>query len=61
MSKPVTKEMRDLFIGGRGFNIWLLWNALPKDRVIRWDDPENEICIACGPMGGIPLYPGSGK
>jgi len=60
-SKPVTKEMKDIFIGGRGFDLWLLWNALPKDRVIRWDDPENEICIACGPIGGIPIYPGSGK
>jgi aldehyde:ferredoxin oxidoreductase len=61
MSKTVTKEMRDLFIGGRGFNLWLLWNALPKDRIIKWDDPQNEICIACGPLGGIPTYPGSGK
>ena len=61
VSKPVTEKMRDTFIGGRGFGLWLLWNALPKDRAIRWDNPENEICIACGPMGGIPIYPGSGK
>ena len=61
MSKPVTEKMKDIFIGGRGFDLWLLWNALPKDRIIKWDDPENEICIACGPMGGIPIYPGSGK
>ena len=61
MSKPVTKKMKDTFIGGRGFDLWLLWNALPKGRIIKWNDPENEICIACGPMGGIPIYPGSGK
>jgi len=61
MSKPVTKKMKDTFIGGRGFDLWLLWNALPKTRITKWDDPENEICIACGPMGGIPIYPGSGK
>ncbi len=60
-SKPVTKKMKDTFIGGRGFDLWLLWNALPKNRVIKWDDPENEICIACGPLGGIPIFPGSGK
>ncbi len=60
-SKPVTKRMKDTFIGGRGFNLWLLWNALPEDRVIKWDDPENEICIACGPLGGSSLFPGSGK
>jgi aldehyde:ferredoxin oxidoreductase len=60
-SKPVTQYMKDTFIGGRGFNLWLLWNALPKDRIVKWDDPENEICIACGPLGGTPIYPGSGK
>jgi aldehyde:ferredoxin oxidoreductase len=60
-SRPVSQKMKDIFIGGRGFNLWLLWNALPKDRVIKWDDPENEVCIACGPLGGTPVYPGSGK
>ena len=60
-SKPVTKFMKDTFIGGRGFNLWLLWNSLPKDRIVKWDGPENEICIACGPLGGTPIYPGSGK
>ncbi len=59
--KPVSEEMKDKFTGGRGFNLWLLWNALPKDRIIKWDDPENEVCIACGPLGGVPVYPGSGK
>jgi aldehyde:ferredoxin oxidoreductase len=60
-SKPVTDYMKDTFVGGRGFNLWLLWNALPKDRIVKWDDPENEICIACGPLGGTSIYPGSGK
>jgi aldehyde:ferredoxin oxidoreductase len=60
-SKPVSKQMRDTFTGGRGFNLWLLWNALPKHRIVKWDDPENEVCIACGPLGGTPVYPGSGK
>jgi aldehyde:ferredoxin oxidoreductase len=60
-SKPVSRQMRDTFTGGRGFNLWLLWNALPKNRVVKWDDPENEVCIACGPLGGTPVYPGSGK
>jgi aldehyde:ferredoxin oxidoreductase len=59
--KPVSKEMRETFTGGRGFDLWLLWNALPKDRIVKWDDPENEVCIACGPLGGTPVYPGSGK
>jgi len=61
MNKPVTQYMRDIFIGGRGFNLWLLWNALPKDRIVKWDDPENELCISSGPLGGTSIYPGSGK
>jgi aldehyde:ferredoxin oxidoreductase len=61
ISKPVSEEMKDTFTGGRGFNVWLLWNALPKDRIIKWSDPENEVCIAAGPLGGIPVYPGGGK
>lgn len=60
-SKPVDKRMKETFIGGRGFDLWLLWNALPTNRIIRWDDPENELCLACGPLGGTPVYPGSGK
>jgi aldehyde:ferredoxin oxidoreductase len=60
-SKPVSQDMKDKFTGGRGFNLWLLWNALPKNRIAKWDDPENEVCIACGPLGGIPVFPGSGK
>ena len=60
-SKSVSEEMRQIFTGGRGFNLWLLWNALPQDRIINWDSPENEICMAAGPLGGFPVYPGGGK
>jgi aldehyde:ferredoxin oxidoreductase len=60
-SKTVSEKMKETFTGGRGFDLWLLWNSLPKDRIIKWDDPENEVCLACGPLGGIPVYPGSGK
>ncbi len=60
-SKLVSQEMKDKFTGGRGFDLWLLWNALPKNRLIKWDDPKNEVCISCGPLGGIPVFPGSGK
>ncbi len=59
--RPVSENMKETFTGGRGFDLWLLWKALPKDRTVKWDDPENEVCIACGPLGGTPVYPGSGK
>lgn len=57
--KPVEQKTRDIFIGGKGYDLWLLWNAVQADT--RWDDPQNAICIACGPLGGTPIYPGSGK
>jgi aldehyde:ferredoxin oxidoreductase len=60
-SKPVSEKMRNTFTGGRGFDVWLLWNALPKGRAVKWDAPENEVCLAAGPLGGIPVYPGGGK
>jgi len=60
-SKPVSEKMKNTFTGGRGFNVWLLWNALPKERIVKWSDPENEVCLAAGPLGGIPVYPGGGK
>ncbi len=59
VAKPVTSEMKDMWTGGRGFCVWLLWNAV-SDKT-RWDDPENELVIAGGPIGGITAYPGSGK
>lgn len=59
--KTVSDEMKGKFIGGKGFDLWLMWNSLPKDRIIKWNDPENEICISSGPLGGNIFYPGSGK
>jgi len=58
-SKPVTEQMKELFVGGRGFDLWLLWHAATPET--RWDDPENEIVISSGPCGGVTQYPGSGK
>lgn len=60
-SHSVTDEMKDIFIGGKGFDLWLLWNDLPKDHAVKWDDPENELCIATGPLGAQLGYPGAGK
>ena len=59
LTKPVSEKMKETFIGGKGFDLWLLWNAVKG--TTKWNDPENAICIACGPLGGTPIYPGSGK
>ncbi len=57
--KPVTQAMKDLFTGGRGFALKLLWDAVTPET--KWDSPENELVIANGPICGITAYPGSGK
>lgn len=57
--KPVTEMMKDKFVGGKGFGLWYLWNAVTPET--KWCDPENEIIIAGGPICGITQYPGSGK
>jgi len=57
--KPMPEKIKQLFVGGKGFDLWLLWNAVSGDT--KWNDPENAICIASGPLGGTPVFPGSGK
>jgi aldehyde:ferredoxin oxidoreductase len=57
--KPVDQKTKAVFIGGKGYDLWLLWNAV--EPTTRWNDPQNAVCIASGPMGGTPSYPGSGK
>lgn len=57
--QPVTDGMKRIFTGGRGFGMKLLWDAVSANT--RWDDPENALVIAGGPIGGITAYPGSGK
>jgi aldehyde:ferredoxin oxidoreductase len=57
--KTVDPEMKKKFIGGRGYGLKLLWDATQPDT--KWNDPENEINIASGPIGGITQYSGAGK
>ena len=57
--KPVDQKIKDVFIGGKGYDLWLLWNAV--EATTQWNDPANAVCIAAGPLGGTPIYPGSGK
>jgi len=57
--KPVSKLMKDKFVGGKGFGLKLLWDGTKP--TTKWDDPENEIIIAGGPICGITQYSGTGK
>jgi len=58
-SKPVSDMMIDKFVGGKGFDLFLMWHGVQDDT--HWDSPENEICISFGPLCGNTSYPGSGK
>ncbi|MDD2199820.1 MAG: aldehyde ferredoxin oxidoreductase N-terminal domain-containing protein, partial [Bacteroidales bacterium] len=57
--KPVSQQMKEKFIGGKGFGLRLLWDATKP--TTKWNDPENEIIISPGPIGGITQYSGAGK
>lgn len=59
IEKDVPPQMKEKFIGGKGYGLRLLWDATKPDT--RWDDPENEIIISSGPIGGITQYSGTGK
>ncbi len=57
--KPVSEEMKEKFIGGKGFGLRLIWDGTRPDT--KWDDPENEIIISPGPVAGVTQYSGCGK
>ena len=57
--KPVSAQMKEKFIGGKGFGLRLLWDATKPNT--KWNDPENEIVISPGPIAGITQYSGTGK
>jgi len=56
---PVTEEMKDLWIGGKGFGLWLMLQEI--DKHTKWDSNNNPISMSSGPMGGTTSFPGSGK
>ena len=48
--KPVTQGMKDNFIGGKGFDLYYLWNAVEDDTDPL--GPDNEIVMSPGPLAG---------
>ena len=57
--KPVSDEEKKLWVGGKGFDLWLMFKEITKDT--KWDSPENPICFSSGPLGGTASFPGAGK
>ena len=58
-AREVPALVREKFIGGKGYGLKMLWDAVKPST--RWNDPENAIIVAGGPVCGITQYPGSGK
>jgi aldehyde:ferredoxin oxidoreductase len=56
---PIPQEMRDIFVGGKGIDLRLMWDEVTSKT--KWDSPENAICISSGPLGGTTTFSGSGK
>jgi aldehyde:ferredoxin oxidoreductase len=57
--KTITDEMIDIFVGGRGFGLYYLWQAVTPQT--KWNDPDNALIISPGPLAGNTQYAGSGK
>jgi aldehyde:ferredoxin oxidoreductase len=57
--KPVSEEMKQLFTGGKGFDLKLLKEGIKP--TTRWDSDENELVLAAGPICGTTQYSGMGK
>ncbi|HVN58613.1 MAG TPA: aldehyde ferredoxin oxidoreductase C-terminal domain-containing protein [Bacteroidales bacterium] len=57
--KDVPLQVKEKFIGGKGYGLRLLWDGTQPGT--KWNDPENEIIISSGPVGGITQYSGTGK
>lgn len=48
--EPLDPEMAERYVGGSGFGAEYLYREVPPG--MEWDDPENRIIMASGPLGG---------
>lgn len=58
-ASEIRDEVRDYFLGGRSLALYLLSQAVGPDT--KATNPENPLILANGPLGGIPLFPGTAK
>ncbi len=57
--RDIAPETKEKFIGGKGYGLRMLWDAIQPST--KWQDPENEIVISGGPCCGLTQYSGTGK
>jgi len=59
--QEVSQQMKDLWVGGKGFDLWLMFQEIKDKKKTDWDSNHNPICFSSGPLGGTTSFPGSGK
>ncbi len=47
------QDNRD-YLGGVGLGAKILYEEVPPD--VHWDDPENRLILATGPLAGLPVW-----
>ncbi len=57
--KPISEEMRRLYVGGRGYCLKLVYDG--TNAATRYDSPENVLALAGGPFCGETAFAGTGK
>src|SRR6056297_3012983 len=57
-TEELPKEYKDMYIGGRGFNMKRLYDEVPPETDPL--GPDNKLIIGVGPLSGT-LFPGSGR
>jgi aldehyde:ferredoxin oxidoreductase len=48
-SQSIDQKMKDLWTGGKGFDLWITFKEINKDT--KWNSPENPIVMSSGPIG----------
>ena len=49
-TQPFDSEFARKYVGGAGFGARILYDEVPAD--VAWDDPDNRLIMATGPMAG---------
>jgi aldehyde:ferredoxin oxidoreductase len=57
--RPVSDYMKEYFTGGKGFDLYLMWQSIQGP--IPWDSPDNGLYFSSGPLAGTPSFSGTGK
>jgi aldehyde:ferredoxin oxidoreductase len=58
-TRPVPDRMREMFVGGRGYCLKLVYDGTRT--ATAWDSPDNVLALAGGPFCGESGFAGSGK